>query len=227
LGENRRCDEFLDRLAAWNLTAADRVRSQHEHDNGWSAPALFHSILECDITNFNPGCDGGLANPINWKHGGTITYGQFTYHIEPVFDRGYHAGHCSTHFTAYKPDSDKSVWGLAGVTAKDDAQVPKILPPNKFLVDPTRSENLVNFPDGPGKPGPNPFYANWSITVSGSGKTSELQFSLGAQAWSLEDQVVCQVINNLDGGVSRLIPCAVVRKYSSTAELTDIYRLAI
>ncbi|TVY45813.1 hypothetical protein LOCC1_G006463 [Lachnellula occidentalis] len=154
---------------------------------------------EC-VRNMNmimDGCDGGPANPLNWKHGGTITYGQFTYHIEPIFDRGYRPGHCSTQFKAYKPDSTKSGWVLADLTAKDNAQVPKILPANKFFIDNTGSENLVNF-DAQGKPGPNPFYANLSTTVSGSGDKSEVQFSLGAQAWSLENEAFCREHNKIE-----------------------------
>jgi len=76
-------------------------------------------------------CDGGPGNPGNWKHGGNITYGQFTYHIEPTFDRGYQPGRCIIEFSA---DRKWHGYDVSAVTLSDNADIIRIKPPNDFLV---------------------------------------------------------------------------------------------
>jgi hypothetical protein len=74
---------------------------------------------------FRIDCDGVPANPGNWKHGGSITYGNFTWHVEPVFDRGYQPGQCSFNFTGIYgwPDDKGYGWELKELIFKDNGGV--------------------------------------------------------------------------------------------------------
>ncbi|KAH6667961.1 peptidase S8/S53 domain-containing protein [Halenospora varia] len=155
------------------------------------APSPAQAVLTCkgvendkwvalDIVTNN--CDGNdPKNPMDWKHGGKLVFGAFTFHVDPVSSR-YTAGRCGLHATEYEswsgidgPGTSRT-WHFGVVVIAKDANGNQI------------GGSQAQVPCGDGNPYKlaDLYYDTLSVTPEGRG--DYVQFSLGSgQAWKSSD----------------------------------------